>query len=466
MAGKWVETVLQEIAARDDRAFAMGPFGSNIKSENYRQSGVPVIRGINLGERDGAPFIADNFVFLDEEKADNLVSSNCSPNDIVFVAQGTVGKVGIVPSDTPYRRFVLSQNLMKVTVDLKRADPRFVFYFYRTSAGQHEIMCRVNPTGVPCISKPLTSLRQLGIRLPSDINEQRAIARILGTLDDKIELNRRMNGMLEGIARAIFKSWFVDFDPVRAKAEGRSPGLPKPIADLFPDSFKNSELGEIPKGWEVDSFAATVEIIGGGTPKTNVPEYWDVDIPCFSGVDTPKESDIWVVETEKKITQAGVENSSTRVLPEGSTIISARGTVGKIALVGVPMAMNQSCYGLCGKVNRHGSLTYFATRGLVSSLKRHAHGSVFDTITRDTLAGVEVVVPPSTIGEAFEQVVRPTLERIRGNLFECRALVALRDTMLPKLISGELRVKDAERFADHGLGESAWTQGGGRKRGP
>jgi type I restriction enzyme S subunit len=312
---------------------------------------------------------------------------------------------------------------------------------------------------------PTESLDHLNVPIPP-LAEQRAIAHILGTLDNKIELNRRMNETLEGIARPLFKSWFVDFDPVRAKAEGRDPDLPKPIADLFPDSFEESELGEIPRGWAVDSFAATVEIIGGGTPKTNIPEYWDGEIPWFSVVDAPKESDIWVVETEKKITQAGVENSSTRVLPEGSTIISARGTVGKIALVGVPMAMNQSCYGLCGKVNRHGSLTYFATRHLVSSLRRHAHGSVFDTITRDTLAGVEVVVPPSSIGEAFEQVVRPTLERIRVNLFECCALVALRDTLLPKLISGELRVKDAKRFSDRRMGASVRAQRPGRKRNP
>jgi len=312
---------------------------------------------------------------------------------------------------------------------------------------------------------PVNDILQLDFDLAS-VHHQKAANLLLTELDNKIELNRRINETLEGIARAIFKSWFVDFDPVRTKAGGRDSGLPKRIADLFPNSFEDSGLGEIPKGWEVDSFAATVEIIGGGTPKTNVPEYWDGEIPWFSVVDAPKESDIWVVETEKKITQTGVENSSTRVLPEGSTIISARGTVGKIALVGVPMAMNQSCYGLRGKADRHGSFTYFVARDLVSTLKQRAHGSVFDTITRDTLAGVEVVVPPASAVKVFEQMVLPMLERIRGNLFECSALAALRDTLLPKLISGELRVKDAERFADRGVGESAWPQRAGRKRNP
>lgn len=131
--------------------------------------------------------------------------------------------------------------------------------------------------------------------------EQKAIAHILGTLDDKIELNRKMNETVEAMARALFKSWFVDFDPVRAKAEGRDTGLPKDIADLFPDEFEDSERGEIPKGWKVKSFVETVEVIGGGTPKTTVPEYWNGSIPWFSVVDAPDESEVWVVDTEKKM---------------------------------------------------------------------------------------------------------------------------------------------------------------------
>ncbi len=283
--------------------------------------------------------------------------------------------------------------------------------------------------------------------LTPPLPEQRAIAHILGTLDDKIELNRRMNATLESMARALFKSWFVDFDPVRAKAEGRDPGLPKHIAELFPDRFVDSELGEIPEGWSVRPFADTVKIAGGGTPKTSVSDYWDGNIPWFSVVDAPRDTGVWAVDTEKKITQAGLENSATRVLPEGTTIISARGTVGKIALTGVPMAMNQSCYGLRGKEGRRGFLTYFATRELVASLRQHAHGSVFDTITRDTLARIPVAVPLVEVVEAFEARVCPSMERIRAALFQSRTLAAIRDALLPKLVSGEIRVKDAERFA-------------------
>ncbi len=193
-------------------------------------------------------------------------------------------------------------------------------------------------------------------------------------------------------------------------------------------------------------FSNTVDIIGGGTPKTSVAEYWNGSIPWFSVVDAPDDSDVWVMTTEKQITQAGVANSSTRVLPIGTTIISARGTVGRVALVGVPMAMNQSCYGLRGKRGRTGAYTYFSTRQLVSVLRQHAHGSVFDTITRDTLRGISVAFPPEQLVETFETLVEPLFLRIRTALLQSATLRATSDLLLPKLIFGELRVPDAERI--------------------
>ena len=249
--------------------------------------------------------------------------------------------------------------------------------------------------------------------------EQRAIASVLGALDDKIELNRRMNETLEAMARTLFQHWFMD-----------------------------ATQAGLPKGWREVPFTKTVEIVGGGTPKTSVPEYWSGDIPWFSVVDSPQGSDLFVIDTEKKITTAGVENSSTQVLSVGTTIITARGTVGNVALVGVPMAMNQSCYGLRGKSGKKGLHTYFVTRALVSTLQQHAHGSVFDTITRDTLARVQVAAPPAAVVEQFEKQVSPLMERIRNNLFESRTLAALRDTLLPKLLSGELRVPAAAKLVE------------------
>ena len=173
---------------------------------------------------------------------------------------------------------------------------------------------------------PSSAIANYALALPP-IPEQRAIAHILGTLDDKIELNRQQNETLEAMARALFKAWFVDFEPVRAKLEGRwqrgqsLPGLPAHLYDLFPDRLVESELGEIPEGWVIGSFSDAVEIIGGGTPKTSVIEYWDGEIPWFSVVDTPASSDVFVVQTEKSITQAGLNGSSARLITKGTAII-------------------------------------------------------------------------------------------------------------------------------------------------
>jgi type I restriction enzyme S subunit len=278
--------------------------------------------------------------------------------------------------------------------------------------------------------------------------EQRAIADILGTLDDKIELNRRMNASLEAMARAIFKSWFVDFDPVHAKMVGRQPpGMGAEMASLVPDSFEDSPLGKIPRGWRTGVVADGIEIMGGGTPDTSVAEYWNGDVPWFSIVDAPPPSDIWVIDTEKKISQAGLDNSSARLLPTGTTIISARGTVGKCALVGRPMTMNQSCYGIRGTNKRGDYFTYLTIRNEVSDLQQQTHGSVFDTITRATFQGIDTVIPPVQLTRLFDKSVEPLMLRILANLKESRILAGMRDTLLPKLLSGEIRVKDAEKVA-------------------
>ena len=270
---------------------------------------------------------------------------------------------------------------------------------------------------------------------------QDAVAATLGALDDKIELNRRMNATLEAMARALFQSWFVDFDPVRAKLDpDRSgPPLDPATAALFPEHLEDSPLGHIPKGWEVCSLANKIELLSGGTPKTSEPDYWDGDIPWYSVKDAPSETDVWVIQTEKQVTKLGIENSAAQVLPEGTTIISARGTVGKLALVGTPMAMNQSCYGVRGAKGYADYFTYFALRQATADLQQRTHGTVFDTITRQTFETLDCIFPPAPLTQAFDRTVTPLLAQIRANLHQSRTLATLRDTLLPKLLSGELR---------------------------
>lgn len=265
--------------------------------------------------------------------------------------------------------------------------------------------------------------------------EQLRIAHILGTLDDKIELNRRMSQTLEEMARALFKSWFVDFDPVRAKAQGRDAGLPRQLADLFPDHFVESELGPIPEGWPVVPFSETVSIASGGTPRTSEPGYWSGGIPWFSVVDSPAIGEVWVSRTQKTVSQAGIESSAACVNPKGTTILSARGTVGNVALAAMEMSFNQSCYGFPVRPGELGYFTYFATLRIVDVLQRRAHGSVFSTITRATLHGIAVTSVPKQVRAAFEALVEPLMERILASNLESEALVHSRNLLLDMLLA-------------------------------
>jgi type I restriction enzyme S subunit len=250
------------------------------------------------------------------------------------------------------------------------------------------------------------------------------------------------------MAKALFKSWFVDFDPVKAKADGRPTGLPAEISELFPDSFEDSELGEIPSGWQRCPFTQLVDVISGGTPKTSIYEYWNGSIPWFSVVDAPSVSDCWVIQTEKSITHLGLDNCSSKLLPTGTTIISARGTVGKVCLTGQDMAMNQSCYGLRSKVENGEYFCFYLTKSLVEILEARAHGSVFSTITRDTLDGVSTISPPPGVIQSFNEIAGALLGKIKNNLEDNRIMGIQRDALLPKLISGEIRIPDAEKMLE------------------
>ncbi len=255
MAGEWRETIYGEVAAdfAEDRlqnlcdpkaGIQTGPFGSQLHQEDYVPVGTPIITVEHLGENrilhDGVPRVSD-------ADRDRLSRYLLRTGDIVFSRVGSVDRRALVRSAED--GWMFSGRCLRVRPDPERIDSGYLSYFFGLPAFKEHIRAIAVGATMPSLNTSLLS--DVVIPHPKDIAEQRAIAHILGTLDDKIELNRRMNETLEAMARALFKSWFVDFDPVRAKAEGRDPGLPKSLADLFPDSFVDSELGEIPKGWEV-----------------------------------------------------------------------------------------------------------------------------------------------------------------------------------------------------------------------
>lgn len=435
----WESVTLGEIIKRGGGSIQTGPFGSQLHASDYVPVGVPSIMPVNIGDN---RLIEDGIARITEADAKRLARHRVKSGDIIYSRRGDVERRAIIRKE--HEGWLCGTGCLKVRFGDGAINSLFASYYLGHPDVRAWIVQHAVGATMPNLNTSI--MEQIPFLLPP-LKDQQAIAHILGILDDKIELNRRMNETLEAMARAIFKSWFVDFDPVHAKMKGQKPEAMDPAtAKLFPDSFEDSALGLIPKGWKVCPFADTIDIIGGGTPKTSVDDYWNGSIPWFSVVDAPSDSDVWVVNTEKKITSQGVENSSTRVLPVGTTIISARGTVGRIALVGIPMAMNQSCYGLRGRVGPHGYYTYFSTRELVASLQQHAHGSVFDTITRDTLAGVSVALPDSRLVQFFEDRTSPLLHRILASILESRALAALRDTLLPKLLSGEIHVADVDKI--------------------
>lgn len=433
----WLETTLGEVC--------IGIFDGPHATPKKTQSG-PLFLGIS-SLANGRLLLSDTEHLSEADFTKWTRRVAPQPDDVVFSYETRLGEAALIPEGL---RCCLGRRLALMRPDKTKIEPRFLLYYYLSPTFQDFLRSRTNP-GSTVDRILLTEVPSYPILLPP-LEEQHAIAGTLGALDDKIELNRQMNRTLEAMARAIFTSWFVDFDPVTAKAAGGQPvGLDAGTITLFPDRFVDSDLGHIPAGWRVGPFSDMVNIHGGGTPKTDVPEYWGGDIPWFSVVDTPGPGDVFVLWTKKTISQKGLDESAAQLLEPGTAIITARGTVGNVVVVGVPMAMNQSCYALSGKPGYGAYYVYYSSLELVDELRQMAHGSVFDTIIRSTFDGIKVVIPPPQLASRFHSQVAPLLERIRSNLKESDRLTAVRDALLPKLLSGEIRVRDGKKVAEQAL---------------
>lgn len=355
---------------------------------------------------------------------------------VVTGRYGTIGQVFFIPED------FWPLNTTLYVRDFKGNDPKFVSYFLRGI----DFFSYSDKAAVPGVNR--NHLHQALVRYPKDRGEQEAIASILGALDDKIDLNRRMNETLEAMARAIFKDWFVDFGPTRAKMEGRELYLAPEIWALFPDRLDDEGK---PEGWEIRPLLQYSRLISGGTPKTDIAAYWGGSIAWASAKDVSQCGETFLIATERSITEGGLEESSTRLIPKFATVVVARGaTTGRHCLFGSEMAMNQTCYALTSTTDRP-FLLYCAFGAIVGELVNSAHGSVFDTITTKTIERVHVTVPSEECSQRFEESVRPLFFRILANLKESSTLAQTRDLLLPKLMSGEIRVKEAEKIMEAAL---------------
>jgi len=317
-------------------------------------------------------------------------------------------------------------------------DPEFVFYWLKAHVDELER----HASGSTFKELSGSALGQIKIRIP-DQTTQCVIAHTLGALDDKIELNRRMNETLEAMAQAIFKAWFVDFEPVRAKMEGRwrrgesLPGLPAYLWGLFPDRLVDSELGEIPEGWRVDTMGNNFRITMGQSPPGITYNQNGEGMPFYQGR----------VDFEFRFPSHRVFcTAPTRFAEPGDTLVTVRAPVGATNI-----ALERCCIGRGVAAIRHRSgsrsYTYYFVRSLQPIFDRfEAEGTVFGAINKEGFSSIQCVVPPSELVERFEALCSPIDDQIERNDLESRTLAALRDALLPKLISGKIRVEDAERF--------------------
>ena len=316
-------------------------------------------------------------------------------------------------------------HIIRLRLNKSLVDSEFVYYYFNSPRFRRMMLAISN--GVAAFGVRGSDLAKLEIEVPP-ISDQKAIVTILGALDDKIELNLQMNKTLEEMAMTLYKHWFVDFGPFK---DGK---------------FVDSELGAIPEGWKVKSMLAEIDLLSGGTPKTKVESYWNGDVDWVSAKDIGEYGQAYITNTERNITELGVQKSAAKILPPDTVVVVARGSVGKYGITATPMAINQSCYGLYSKGNMSQAIVYLLVSNLISYFQSRAYGSVFDTITTSTFSATKIAVPPEHVLGGITPKIDELFELIKANSKEVNTLSSLRDLLLPKLISGEIRVKDAQNL--------------------
>lgn len=274
------------------------------------------------------------------------------------------------------------------------------------------------------------------------IEEQREVAAVLGALDDRITLLRETNKTLEAIAQAIFKSWFIDFDPVRAKLEGRAPaGMDEEIAALFPDELMESELGLVPKGWYVKTVGDVVETVGGATPDTKNPDYWE---PAEHNWTSPKDlsglNDPVLLSTERRISSSGLSKIGSGLLPSGTLLMSSRAPIGYLAISDVPIAINQGYIAIPPGSQLSPLYMLRWCQANMEGIKGRANGSTFMEISKKAFRPIPILLPNSKLLDLFEETCGTLFDRLVLNSKQAQTLCVIRDSLLPRLISGRLRV--------------------------
>ena len=422
--GEWRNTTIGDCTLINDSTYSpkeAWPFVNYLDTGNITENRISEIQHLIVGK----------------DKIPSRARRKAQPGDIVYSTvrpnQRHFGLLKEVP-----KNFLASTGFSVIRGKGNLAHTNFIYWFL---AQDHIVellhtIAEHSTSAYPSI-RPV-DIEELNLCLPP-LPEQRAIAHVLGTLDDKIELNRRMNETLEAMARALFKSWFVDFDPVHAKMEGRDTGLPRHIADLFPDRLVDSELGEIPEGWEVGTIRQLAERIqNGGTPKRSEPTYWECgEIPWLTSGEIRQSL---ILGTQNFISEEGLAKSSAKIVPARSILVALYGaTAGQVSMNYQPLSTNQAISAIIPSTGNR----YFCLMSLklkVSELENRAVGSAQQNISKKIVEDTMILLPRLELRSTYDALVKPLFDRNFHNLDENQTLSTSRDALLPKLISGKLRV--------------------------
>lgn len=398
----WTTASIQEIAATSPRAIAIGPFGSRLKADLYVEEGFPIVRGQDIGP--GKRLLDDNLVYVPDAIAESLSSCIVTEGDLIFPHRGAIGQVGIVGE----RPFLLSSSMMKLTCNRNVIDPGYLFYYFR-GPGRDELLTRASTVGTPGIGQPLKSLRGIPIRFPN-LRQQRAIAEVLGALDDKIAANSRLANRSFHLADSLF-----------ASAVSR--------ADAY------ASLSEV---------AITVL---GGTPSRDVAEYWTGGtVPWLN---SGKANEDRIVSPSEYITETALAKSAAKLMPAGATLIAITGaTLGQVARLEIPASGNQSLVGIWSEDSKMTDWLHFAVRTQIPELLKRATGAAQQHVNKRDVDSLQVPLVSAVELGSFSRRASPLLELAAVADRENESLAATRDALLPQLMSGKLRVKDAEQLVE------------------
>lgn len=405
---EWKEVRLGDIAD-----VQTGPFGSQLHKSDYIAEGIPCIMPTNIGPH--LNFIVDGIAHVSEVDANRLSRHLTEIGDIIYARRGDIEKCAYVTTNE--EKWLCGTGCLKIRCN-NEVNSRFIAYLLSTAECKKWITGNAVGTTMLNLSKGILS--NLPLLVPSH-EDQRRIASILSSLDRKIELNNKINADLEEMAQAIFKNWFVDFEPFK---DGK---------------FVDSELGKIPEGWKVGRLTDVIKLMPGGTPKTSEPLYWDNGtIPFFSPKDV---NGVYCFATEKHITETGLNKCSSNLYPKDTIFITCRGTVGKVCLAACDMAMNQSNYAIKAIDGYSQYYIFFLVKSVVERLIKKSNGAVFSAITSKDF-DEEILIPSQKAVEDFTNVIDGFFRRIFTIGTENSRLSTLRDTLLPRLMSGEIEVPE------------------------